>query len=135
MSELARHEGAPLPMGSGVCHRGMSIVWFSWLLSVGRLVQALSALRRWHCVRRQSSLQFLLLQRSLTTVHGGMPTRTTSPVTPAITMPKGSVTTLIVSIVIICASRARRVGIVESSECRRTILVAPMPVLLQAIPR
>ena len=98
MSDLARHEGAPLPMGSGVCHRGMSIVWFSWLRSVGRLVRSFSVPRHWHCVRRQSSLQFLLPQRSLITVHGGMPIRTTSPVIPGITMPKGSVATLIATI-------------------------------------
>lgn len=111
----------------------MSIVWFSWLRSVGRLVRSLSVRRHWHCVRRQSSHQFLLLQRSLTTVHGGMPIRTTSPVTPNISLPKGSVTTLIAYIGIIRTLRARRVGIVESNECRRTVLVAPMRVSLQAI--
>ena len=132
MSELARHEGAPLPMGSGVCHRGMSTVWFSWLRSVGRLVRSLSVSRRWHCVRRQSSLRFLLLQRNLTTVHGGMPACTTSPITRAITMPEGGITTLIASIIIIGTLHAHRVGTVVSSECKRTALATPMPVLRQA---
>jgi hypothetical protein len=44
-------------------------------------------------------------------------------------MPKVRITTLIASIVTIGTSRARRIGIVESSECRRAVLAAPVSLL------
>ena len=123
MSELARHEGAPCPMGSGVCHRGTSIVWFSWLRSVGRLVRSLPVSRRWRCVRRQSSLRFLLLQRSLTTVHGGMPACTTSPSTRPITMRMGA--SLLLSPA--SSSSALRTRIALAQWCRANASAPPWP--------
>jgi hypothetical protein len=76
-------------------------------------------LLRWHCVWRQSSFQPLRLRQDLITAQGGMLTRITPAIIPAISRDD-------ITVIVTPTSRVFRAGSAAWRKCVRAALPTPM---------